>query len=333
MRKDMGKLVFKGAGFKGNKVRRRFVSAQLADRFRPAEPEVVVRDFRLGDEPEGCTVLRYLSVRQVSERGGWATAEIQLPVKGGGDREQTCVDEASSREPMRGRLGHYQSKETKVNFGVLKRFLGSRVGRNWGLVLGEIRRGCDGRSFQGHTIEQVLSSIVVTNVEVMDEQLWDVEFACELSKSPRRCRYFVHPTTGSLEHLPRPTKSAKQEQKRAEVERPEQVPIDEFTKLVRVAGIWYVVCFQPIPTIDEVRRNQPYSAGSDTPALKLPKDIILGRDAVNDPDNGYRAWMNKLVNYPVDSLRDAWGAEVYAVSKRQAGSRELKRYLPRHVAS
>ncbi len=333
MRKDMGKLVFKGAGFKGDKVRRRFVSEQLAANFRPAaEPEVVVRDFRLGEEPEGCTVLEYLSVRQVSGRGGWATAVIKLPVEGGEDREQVCMDEASSREPMRGRLGHYQGKETKVNFGVLKRFLGSRVGRNWGLVLGEIRRGCDGRSFQGHTIEQVLSSIVVTNVDVVKEQLWDVEFACELSQSPRRCRYFVHPTTGSLEHLPRPTKSAKQEQKRAEVERPEQVPIDEFTKLVRVAGIWYVVSFQPIPTIDEVRRNQPYSAGSDT-RLTLPKDIILGRDAVNDPENSHRGYMNKLVNYPVDSLRDAWGAEVYAVSKRQAGSRELKRYLPRRVVS
>ncbi len=327
MRNDMGSVLFRGSSGKSKKVRRRI---NLPHELTPSTAQKVLQmDFRLGEEPEHCQVVRYICVREASSHGGWVTAEVVLGGAARVEQDQpldTMLDEVSTREPMRGKTSHWRQKELKLSTAVTRRFLSSRVGRNWGLVLGEIRRGSDRRTFQGHMLEQCVRDIVVTNVEEVDGQLFDVEFSAPLCNSPERFRYYVHPRTGNLEHMPRASKRARQKRKQETVQRPEQVDVKALTKLVRVEGIWYVVDFQPIPTLAEVLCNQQCQPGDLSDTQRMPQDIILKQDAVNDPSRCYRRWPNKLTNYTVDSLRQAWGAEIYAVSKRQAAHRDLMRH-------
>jgi len=115
-------------------------------------------------------------------------------------------------------------------------------------------------------------------------------------------RFYVHPEHGTLEQV--------KEQPEAEPAPSfEQVKIDSLSKLVKVDGLWYLVRFA------KVTASEPSTYEE---SLQLPVDILLGHRAyIRKPWSHYHG---------KDCFEQEWGSKIYAVSKRSAGKKLLRRH-------
>ncbi|MBX9686929.1 MAG: hypothetical protein K2X27_09520 [Candidatus Obscuribacterales bacterium] len=308
----------------GRSYRKQSVPRQrLDDRAQPeleeqTQPHPQRICFEVDNEPAGCRVLRCLSYSD-----GVLEADVLLS----GSEKEVGVDHFErfpARESMRRRQrGRLYEKELKPKTSALKRFLVSRLGRSFNEVKSELYRRCDLRTFAGHILQERLDSILLSNVAERDGKLYDVEFNRELSESFSRLQFFVHPRTGKLERVPRASKRSL----RSEPSRPEQVEVSRTERLVRHNGIWFMVEMKAIPHVNSL--PEPYPAQSSRAFApqkpRGPVDVILGKEAVEDPANVYRQWPNKKADWVLDAFVQAWGARVYAANKRQACSKELRR--------
>jgi len=208
-----------------------------------------------------------------------------------------------------GRLGMKRGytqrpKWLNENLAPLKRFLEKQVNRPWDKVYGEIRATIDARSTVKRHILQHIEDFVAIDTRWVDTA--DGGHVVIGRRWPRKdtlledanIELFVHPRTGILLRNrrfvswdQRKRHKREMEQARAHVDRRD---IDECHQLRRLDGIWYEVTLGP-----------------------LPAPRVQADDMVYDA-----CW---------DAVRKAWvsrrqGDANYAVSKRQLGAQELKKY-------
>ncbi|NIA57632.1 hypothetical protein HAV22_28805 [Massilia sp. TW-1] len=211
-----------------------------------------------------------------------------------------------------GRLGMKRGytqrpKWLNENLAPLKRYLEQQVDRPWDKVYSEIRATIDARSTVKQHILQHIGDFVATDthwvetpsggrVVVRNQNWWNRK---EVALEEADVELFVHPKTGILlrnrrfvswDRRNRQMRETKQAQDHLDCR-----DIDVHRQLRRIDGIWYEVTLGLLPA--------PRVQG---------KDIVCGAfwDVVR------KEWVQ----------RQHGVAETYAVSKRQLGAKELKKY-------
>lgn len=196
-------------------------------------------------------------------------------------------------------------KRLNENLAPLKRYLEQQVDRPWDKVYSEIRATIDARSTVKHHILQHIGDFVAIDtrwVETPDggkvfvRGRWPCDDAL---LEDADIELFVHPKTGILLRNRRFVSwdrrvREQREMKRAQ-ERVDRRDIDAQHQLQRIDGIWYEVTLGV-----------------------LPAPRVQGNEILHDS-----CW---------DAVRKEWVsrqhgvANAYAVSKRQLGAKELKKY-------
>jgi len=304
-------------------------------------PKVERVRFIAGTLPGNYRVLQYLSVSSIARCGTICVADVEV-MDGPGDLEDdNRFDAEPRRQSMKpGRAG-YDGKFCNPNLGALKRFLNLRLGSRWDEVKNEASRAGRVSAGLGNVMRNCLERMVCENVIEQDGKLICPESRTELSDTWERFLFYVHPATGTLERVPRKPKrylremEQKQSQKELRQEPFEQVAVSELQKLVRVNGIWFLVDFEPLPTMATLAARCGYAQSYVSATGRWlgewgkkpsgPQDILLDEEAIDDPANSYRQ-CGKETNYRVNLFVQAWGAAIYAVSKLQVSSRTLRRY-------
>ncbi len=213
----------------------------------------------------------------------------RVGLKGNNKRLQRLGDDAPAFESMKSRW--HSRKKLNENLSPLKRFLRSRVGQRWDDVFSEICKNITlGSAVQKHVRDHVMD-YVATDVQMIDGKPHDSkgrEIWFEL--------VYVHPDTGILVAMP-PRKKYRWSGKRTKFE---QQQVNRLTKYVKVDGLWYEIGFKDLPKV---------LAPDSVPET----DVILKQYAYPSP-GGWRC----------DFTRE-WGAPIFAVTKQQLNSREIKR--------
>jgi hypothetical protein len=216
-------------------------------------------------------------------------------------------EDLPTRAPMTPRVRGWNLKERHDRWGLLDRWLRSRVGRLWNDVHSEICAVNDPR--------------VKTMWDVRDQLQWDIHLNVVLidgvphdSKGDRLFwrDFWVHPETGVLMAVPRP------EKRRWKGWRKDfnQVPLSDDQRYVQIEGIWYVVTFAEFNK-DEYDAFVALCRKNFRPVIY---DVVYRRDL----SWGYDRARETLVR--------EWGACVYAKHKRQLNSREVKKVAAQWAA-
>lgn len=191
------------------------------------------------------------------------------------------------------------------SYGPVRRYLLSCVGRLWNDVYSEICQSVKVNNLPGYNLRQVFDRMVAKHVRLVKGEPYD-DGGARVSGNYRPV--WVHPDTGVLMRSPKTVyKNTAYKSTRAN----EQVEIDPLHKLVKINHLWFEVTFAPIP-----EQVIAVPAAEVLPAFcaELPKDVVMGWLV-----SGHKTSAKKFIA--------EWGAEIYAVSKQQAGKRTIKRYL------
>jgi hypothetical protein len=224
-----------------------------------------------------------------SRGGGWA--KIKGPR---GD-----IEELPSREPMLPRVGGWNLKENHDWTTPIDRYLLKQVGRPWNDVFSDICASNDLRSKTQYDVRDYVGYAVHTHVVIVDGEPQNSD-----GHSIWR-RFWVHPDTGILMALP----ERKRYRWHGYRKHFDQVPIDAEHKYVRINGLWYIVTLAPFDEADYTRfLNAAREAYRPT-----TYDVAFRQELYRDSGSART------------QLCREWGSAVYAVSKRQIGTREIKK--------
>ena len=217
----------------------------------------------------------------------------------------------------RGRRASF--KMLNEHLAPLRRFLNSRIGKHWSKVYAEIRENINPDSaVQMHIMQHLVGSFgyVKTNVKAWPDGKFTDSRGNEIDAG-----WFVNPKTGCLQKN-KASWIHGQKYRRA-LEEPKYLKVDG--KYFRqIEGIWYEFEFAPVPlpardgrgaVIDEkyLSSGIAYHRLCGTWPQPLVFDAYLKRHAMFDE-------LADAHGYSAD------GRFIYATSKRQLGSREIKRY-------
>lgn len=234
---------------------------------------------------------------------------VERPRRGGScarERAPHALDEGSPmQEGVRSR--HQHRKHLNENLRPLERYLHRQVGRPWDAVYSEICAGIDRRNTVQQHIHQHLADFVAVRVSVIDGRLhWQKRWGEPAPLADRWApRLYVDPSTGLLRHN-REREHVRRQEREALAARqrtPDRIALSSVRQLHRLRGIWYDVELAPIP------------AAGHGPGVV---DVVRGRIVVA---YGHRG-AGRLV-FHGDPMLYGCG-DVYARSKRQLGSRELR---------
>lgn len=200
-------------------------------------------------------------------------------------------DDSPSHQSMSAPWRHNR-KERRDHLAPLRRYLRAQVGRPWNDVYSDICQVFTSEAY-GNRLREFVSWEVDANVsfnELTGEFINDRGYAVYADS------LYVHPQTGVLTLTPaRPRRRWKNKP------RFESVDLSSQQKLVKIDGLWFVVSLATIPGAEVTER---------------PFDVVL-KQSVFAEDVKY-AWGNELYR--------TWGPGLYAVEKRQANSREIRRF-------
>jgi len=214
--------------------------------------------------------------------------------QGGRDRMRVrgAIEDAPLREKMRPSRGR---KSFNENLAPLRRFLGAQVGRPWAAVYAEICAHIKLSSTIQRHVLQHLAEMVVREVEMVGKQPTERSTGRPIHASPWRACMYVCPVTGLLRRTPvRPRAVA--------VPTSDRLELRDGSQLQRIRGVWYHVGLSPVPGFpDERRRAFDVVVGKILGDMWIVRPQLLARHGRDD---------------------------VYAVSKRPIGKRELARLLP-----
>ena len=234
------------------------------------------------------------------ERPRPGSREGSAPGKGYTTRVRRMMAEGGTpvREGMTARSGG--ARPFNEHLGPLRRYVVSQVGRPWDKVYSEICAHVDrGNVVQKHILTH-LFEYVVTDVILIDgtpcagpSVRWP-RFGEPLNAARRRILCYVCPRTGLLRKVP-----PRRERPRLPAPKPpEYVRVNDRLQCRYIDGRWELVTLSPLP--DDWHRPA-------SPA----RDVVL----------------NKTVrNLTPGMVREVYGAEVYATSRRVLGKREQMRY-------
>lgn len=242
---------------------------------------------------------------------------VERPRRGGGFRDKQPAPhdlETSPRQEGLKRRHRGGTKWLNENLRPLERYLASQVGRPWDKVYSEICAGIDRRNTVQQHIHEHLDDFVARRVVDVDGTLccngrWHGLHPIGESHGPR---FYVDPRTGLLRINERRMQSRRKDRERRrqaaglrrDGARDGMRVIDAKWQLRRIEGVWYRVEVAHIPATDT--DDIPIDALRRLPVDQCPRDI----PRKGMPDNA--------------SLFGDAG--LYAVRKRQLGTRELRHF-------
>ncbi len=221
-------------------------------------------------------------------------------------------------------------KRFNDNLAPFQRYLEKQVNRPWDKVYSEIRATIDARNtVKRHILQHIDDFVAVDTHWVETPDGGKVLF--RRTRWPRENSFieeadiglFVHPRTGILlrnrHHVPWSRRRQQELQARYDQERAGRRDIDERRQLRCIDGNWYEVILDVLPIARvEIRESEG----------KVAKQAV--HDACWDVVR--KEWISRehgdLPTHKAQpSNRDLYGTpDKYAVSKRQLGSQELKKY-------
>ncbi len=206
-------------------------------------------------------------------------------------------------EPMRPRIG--DRSEVSDRDEIIRRYLRNQINRPFDEVYAEV---C---SHDGHAQPPRRIGQAVTGMVHRDTILVDGEVRRTNGESLFR-DFYVHPETGTLQASSEPTQPKPPRRRRTTFV---QLDAGGNQKYVQINGVWYLVTF------GELKSDEFLAARTRADKAKQPLiyDWVFRTDLPRDYDTA----RNKLVR--------EWGAPVYAMEKRQIGSREVRR-VTQHLA-
>ena len=213
------------------------------------------------------------------------------------------------------------------NLGPLRRFLVRQAGRPWNDVFSEICRTIDNRSTVKQHVRSHIEGIVAVRTKIVDGMTYAMT-RFELPRARfvplRESRYelYVDSQTGVLMRNLEPITwrqklRAVEKRSRAELDKRMRI-LSPQEELHRLGGMWFLVRLEPVPAM----RIEVKHVGGERRHVKvldsrwdcLLKGYVQGRT--------YPAWPPLEIEkgYPYRYRG------MYAVSKRQLSSREVRRY-------
>jgi hypothetical protein len=215
--------------------------------------------------------------------------------------------------------GHPSRKWLNENLAPLRRYLVSQAGRPWNSVFSEICAAIDTRSTVKQHVRSHIADFVAIDTKLIDGKVYGSNHGwrgrahtplCDLTEP-----LYVHPVSGLLmcnqeritwkEHVRRQAK-----RKQAEIDARRRI-LSPLEQLHRVDGLWYYV---RLGRLSAPRKGVVIVQGQRRPCITYETRWDVLRKA--------HVSMRDITNGPV--LYGERG--LYAVSKRQLGSRELRRY-------
>jgi hypothetical protein len=239
-----------------------------------------------------------------------------------GDRRFLNSEDAPPKLGMK--RGHRTFKWLNEHLGPLRRFLGRQVGRLWNDVFSEICQAIDARSTVKQHVRSHIEDFVAIETRLVDGEICAPTWSGGTYTPLRELReeLYVDPQTGvlmlNLERISRRQKlRAVEKRSRAELDKRVRV-LSPQEEAHRVGGAWFLVRLEPVPAlrievrlIDGERRHVKVL---DSRWDCLIKGHVRGRDYPRWPPVDIERW------YPYRYRG------MYAASKRQLSSRELRRY-------
>ncbi len=234
---------------------------------------------------------------QANEHGVWA----KMVVRSAKQIVETDEPEPLKRESMGAGKSRYDSRTPNLGCGPLRAFLCARLGQPVEQVKDELYKRAGKKYFYRDALLHVFDWLVKKNVAFgADGVIYDLDRSDGFNALTKN--FYVHPENGTLEKVPSPVKPDCKL-------RYEQVDVDETHKLVKLDGLWFMVCFAPVlPASD----RPVYGCGV--------VDFITKQPAYCEAMTSYARR-----DYKQQCELD-WGSKVYALSKRAAGKSELRKH-------
>jgi hypothetical protein len=210
-------------------------------------------------------------------------------------RQRLAPEDQPRREGIKARVAG-GSKRLNEHLAPLRRFLESRVGDPWDGVFAEICANVSRDSAVQDHVRDHVADFVATHVLLIDgvpccgEGGW--WYGLPLVRAHRRL--YVCPLTGLLCRLERRSRKAPRPPRPCD---PRPVRLDAQRQCRWVDGAWHLVTLAPLPWAQH---------------LSPARDVVLRR---------------RVSDLAPEELLRAYGARVYATSKRRLGKKEM-RQLP-----
>lgn len=231
-----------------------------------------------------------------------------------GDRRYLNSQDAPPKLGIR--RGHLRRKWLNEHLGPLRKFLGRQVGRPWDAVYSEICAVIDNRSTVKQHVLSHIPDFVAIDTKLVEGRVYGPTWRSPFT--PLRDltqELYVDPVTGVLRRNDQRITSGQwrreqEKRKQAEIEARRRT-LSATEQLHRVDGLWYYVRLARLP---EGRKEVRVANGQPRETVVYDKrwDVLLKAD-VSSKDR--------------TTSRDLYGRPgLYAVAKRQLGSRELRRY-------
>jgi hypothetical protein len=190
--------------------------------------------------------------------------------------------------------GH--TKDFNEHLGPLRRYLNSQVGRPWDKVFSEICAHISRNSAVQDHVRDHVAEYVTTHVILVDgvpcSGEGGLQYGTPLHQLPWK-PWYVCPHSGLLKRI----RFSGRRRGRTRMEKqPAYVPLSETLQCRLIAGAWHLVILKPLPL---VRIGRP------------ERDVVL----------------NKPISILDETtVRQFYGAVVYATGKRRLTRRELRQY-------
>lgn len=221
--------------------------------------------------------------------------------------------------PVRlGTRAGYGYRSLNENLAPLRRYVRAQVGRPWNKVFSEICAGIDRRNTVQQHIHQHIRDFIALNVVVRDGHLVDLADRWKVLRADSGIsqELYVDPRTGLIRHN-RSYRSWRHhaiERKRKEraSAATRRRMLDERTVLLLLDDVWYRVEVAPLPPARVVQKavdGKPRKQAFAEPRY----DVVLRRN------------VSRAVDADVQRCNYLYGSsDLYAVSKRQISTREIK---------
>jgi hypothetical protein len=221
--------------------------------------------------------------------------------------------------PMRlGTRAGYGYRSLNENLAPLRRYLQAQIGRPWNKVFSEICAGIDRRNTVQQHIHQHIRDFIAVDVDICEGRLVDLSARCGFLRrdSAISQELYVDPHTGLI----RPNKGYRSwRHGAAERHRREQAEIatrrrtvDEHTFLLLLDDVWFRVEVDVLPKegfAENIIDSRPHKRVIAEPRF----DVVLRRP------------ISRAMRSDLQQCKHLYGADdLYAVSKRQLSTREIK---------
>lgn len=215
----------------------------------------------------------------------------------------------------------YGGRNLNENLAPMRRYLHAQIGRPWNKVFSEICADIDRRNTVQQHIHQHIGDFIAIHVDARDGQLVDLgdQRRSFLRFDPGVYQeLYVDPRTGLI-RLNRDYRSwrrhlAERRQREQTETAGRRRIVDERTVLLLLDEVWYRVEVARLPEGRLVRRVVDGHARREF--VTEPRYDVVRRRNVSRGDQGSEQQSNRLYG----------SADLYAVSKRQMASREIRAY-------